>query len=367
MTPIAVYVHVPFCAKRCGYCDFNTFALSGELVDRTVEATIRDIEQSPAAGRPAKTVFFGGGTPTRLSAQQLQELLHAVRRVHPWEDSIEVSSEANPSSSDHAKFAAMREAGFNRLSIGAQSFSPEELRQLGRNHAPADIVQAVRAARAAGFENLNLDLMLGLPNQTSNQLEANIRYALELKPEHLSIYGLTIEPNTRFFRYHQRGLLALPGEEAEVAMLSRAAEIAEDGGYARYEISNFSQPGRECEHNLCYWHAEEYAGYGPGAVGRIGRIRRTKIKSPERFCEAIEQGQPSHFESEELTDETLNAERIMLGLRLRAGIHQQEVTLDPVGLARAEGSGWIEPGEGRIRLTDAGRMLCNEVTALLLP
>lgn len=369
-SPVAVYVHVPFCPSKCGYCDFNSYALAGDIVERTVDAMLAEIRRSPWRGRPAKTVFFGGGTPTFLDAGRLTALLDAVAEAHPPVADAEITSEANPGTVDQDKFGAMRRAGFSRISLGAQSFVPEDLVRLGRVHGAADVGQAVRAAREAGFANLNLDLMFGLPGQSSRAWNQNLELAIALRPEHLSLYCLTIEPDTRFARLDRRGMLDLPDEEAQVEFYDLAVDCATNAGYEAYEISNFSKPGFECRHNLCYWRGEEYLAYGPGAVGcfetGIGsRTRYTNQKHPERYCEAIESAGDLWCASEDLDETTLRTERIMLGLRLREGIDPLP-TLDTQAVAALRSRGWLESEGTRLRLTPAGRHFCTEAAAALI-
>lgn len=364
MSPLAVYVHIPFCPSKCGYCDFNSFALEGEIVDRTVRAIIQEILTSPHRGRPAKTVFFGGGTPTFLSAAQLGEILHAVTEVHPPVASCEITSEANPGTVDAEKFRGMRAAGFNRLSLGAQSFHPGDLMRLGRVHQAHEVGLAVKAGREAGFDNLNLDLMFALPGQSPKAWQHNLDLALSLKPDHLSLYCLTIESNTRFNRLNQRGMLHLPDDELQTQMYEQACESMAQAGLQQYEISNF---GRPCEHNLCYWRAEEYAGYGPGAVGRVGMLRTTKMKHPERYCEAVETGGELCCDQEVLTEEMLQREMLMLGLRLNSGIDPRAVEHDATRLNQMVDKGWLTATPECIALTPAGRHFCNEVIVELMP
>lgn len=361
--PVAVYVHTPFCPTKCGYCDFNSFAMQGPIVERTVAAIEREILGSPWRGRPAKTVFFGGGTPTFLAEEQLLRLLRAVAEVHPPVEGAEVTSEANPTV-DTPKFQAMRQAGFNRISLGAQSFVEDDLIRLGRVHRSGEIERAVRAARDAGFENVNLDLMFALPGQTLAAWRANLDRAIGLEPEHVSLYCLTLEPNTPFYKEHLRGTLVQPGEESQVAMYEEALDRTQASGYGCYEISNFARPGRECEHNLCYWRAEEYAAYGPGAVGRIGMERTTNLKHPERYCTAVETGAELKCERETLDAGALHTERLMLGLRLAEGVSPEGV--DPEAVRRLLDRGWVEASNGRVRLTRAGRHFCTEATVELM-
>lgn len=368
--PLAVYVHVPFCPTKCGYCDFNSYAMEGDIVDRTVSAMVGEIGRSPHRGRPAKTVFFGGGTPTFLREDQLLKVVEAVLAAHPPVTGAEISSEGNPGTVDVPKFRAMRRAGFNRLSLGAQSFLDSDLMTLGRVHRSSDIERAVQAAREAGFENLNLDLMFALPDQSQHGWRRNLDRALQLAPEHLSLYCLTIEQNTAFYKLNQRGMLRLPDDEQQVSMYEHCLRRTEGAGYRQYEISNFAKPGFECKHNICYWNGEEYVGYGPGAVGSVdtgsGRVRYTNLKGPAGYCEAVESGQAIAFESETLGEREIRIERIMLGLRMNRGLVTDGLDLPAAALEDLAARGWIARQDGVVRLTPAGRHFCSEVTLELI-
>ncbi len=361
---IAVYVHVPFCPSKCGYCDFNSYAMSGPIVGRTVAAIEREIRSSPLAGVPAKTIFFGGGTPTFLDAPDLLRLLRAVFETHPPVPGCETTSEANPGTVDAAKFAQMRAGGFDRVSLGAQSFLDADLLRLERVHKGGEIGRAVASAREAGFANLNLDLMFALPGQSPRGWSDNLARALELAPEHLSLYCLTIEPNTKFYGRHLKGQLVLPDEEAQVAMYDEALRRTAAAGFEQYEISNFCRPGFECRHNLEYWHARPYAAYGPGAVGASASERTTNLKSPGLYCEAVEAGRSPVYDREPLGAETLRMERIMLGLRLNEGL--PSVGLAEADLARVLRRGWVSVADGSVRLTPEGRHFCSEVALELV-
>lgn len=366
MEPLAVYVHVPFCPSKCGYCDFNSYAMDGEIVERTVDAMVAEIRRSPWRGRPAKTIFFGGGTPTFLEEGQLLRIFEAVLDTHPPMESCEITSEANPGTVDTPKFRAMRGAGFNRISLGAQSFLDSDLLALDRVHRAGDIERAVGAARDAGFGNLNLDLMFALPNQSVHAWKRNLDRALALDPEHLSLYCLTIEPNTAFYKKQLRGQLDLPDEDRQVAMYEACVRRTAEAGYAQYEISNFAKPGLACRHNLEYWYGNEYAGYGPGAVGMVEGVRATNMKHPRLYCETVEAGKPLACESEALDEATRRMERIMLGLRLNDGLPLEGLALDAKALDRLASRDWIELDAHRLRLTPAGRHFCSEVALALV-
>jgi oxygen-independent coproporphyrinogen III oxidase len=411
-SPLGIYVHTPFCPSKCGYCDFNSYAMSGEIMERTTRAQVEEIERSPWRGRPAKTIFFGGGTPTFLSEDQLLRILDAVVRVHPPLEDAEITSEANPGTADAAKFSAMRRAGFNRISLGAQSFLDSDLLRLGRIHKSGEIERAVSIARDAGFENLNLDLMFALPGQSRHAWRANLDRALSLSPEHISLYCLTLEPNTPFYKQHLSGQLQLPDDDEQVAMYNECVSVCAANGYEQYEISNFAKPGYECKHNLCYWHAEEYAGYGPGAVGCVEmdspplkegsgvdellrpvdgyavysvhgapadhppsfppsregtrKTRYTNLKHPERYGAAVESGDRLAFEAEELTPDLQRMERIMLGLRLNAGLETTGLELASSKVEKMLERGWVELSDSVIRLTAEGRHFCSEVALELI-
>ncbi|MEA2553552.1 MAG: hypothetical protein QOJ65_1728 [Fimbriimonadaceae bacterium] len=379
-------------------------------MERTTAATVGEIERSPWRGRPAKTIFFGGGTPTYLPKDQLVRILEAVLRVHPPLPGAEITSEANPGTADAEKFRAMREAGFNRISLGAQSFLDTDLLRLGRIHRSGEIERAVQIARDAGFDNLNLDLMFALPGQSRHAWRANLERALALQPEHLSLYCLTLEPNTPFYKQHLKGQLELPDDDEQVAMYNECVDACAAASYEQYEISNFAKPGYECRHNLCYWNAEEYAGYGPGAVGCTvshsppskeangvvdesevtsnwtqhtphresqahlpsmeegapARVRYTNLKHPDRYCAAVEAGDPLAFDQEQLSAETQRLERVMLGLRLNSGLVVDGLNLSASAIDRLENRGWITRDDSAIRLTGEGRHFCSEVALELI-
>ena len=373
-TPLAVYVHVPFCPTKCGYCDFNSYAMDGAIVERTAAAIAAEIRRSPWAGRPAKTIFFGGGTPTFLGERTLVGLLEAVFEVHPPVAGCEITSEANPGTVDAAKFRAMRAGGFDRVSLGAQSFLDSDLITLGRIHRGGEIERAVGAAREAGFDNLNLDLMFALPDQSRHAWRTNLDRALALRPEHISLYCLTIEPNTAFYKQALRGQIVQPDDEAQTEMYEDCLRRTAEAGFAPYEISNFARPGRECRHNLEYWTGGEYAAYGPGAVGMVreaplwekttAAVRYTNLKHPERYSARVEAGEHPAYDVEGLSEADLRTERIMLGLRLDAGIREER--LDERAIRLLEGRGWLEEAGGRLRLTSAGKHFHTEAAAELI-
>lgn len=384
--PLAIYVHVPFCAKHCAYCDFNTYVEKAQspLVQQTVEAICRDIERaarevdgdSSLSARPVPTVFFGGGTPTFLTSAQLTCLLQTVRDNFAVAPDAEISSEANPGSSDAEKFSAMRAAGFNRLSIGVQSFDDGLLVALDRFHTAGEAEKALIAARAAGFANLNLDLMFGLPKQNRALWESTLERALALQTEHLSLYALTLEPGTRFERMHAGGKLDLPDEDAELAMYERSIEFLTSAGYEHYEVSNFARPDFRCHHNLTYWHNEEYLGVGPGAVSYINGRRWKRERLPNRYIQKVEDAADLSVESECLSADESLGETTMLGLRLRDGLPLQRLRdrygIEPLErytdlIARLTTRGLLVYENDTLRLTHRGLLLANDVLSEFLP
>jgi oxygen-independent coproporphyrinogen-3 oxidase len=338
-------------------------------VPQTVDAIEAEILCSPLAGVPAKTIFFGGGTPTFIPAPDQVRLLDAVRHIHAPMPDAEITTEANPGTVDAGKFAALRRAGFNRVSLGAQSFVDEDLVRLERVHAAAEIPRAVAAARQAGFENLNIDLMFGLPHQSRVAWNRNLTAALDLQTEHLSLYCLTIEPNTAFFKRHLRGQIELPDEETQVQMYEDCLDRMTAHGYRAYEISNFARPGCECQHNLAYWRHEDYAAYGPGAVACLtepdgARVRTTNVKHPRAYVERVAEGTPgAAAEREILTPEAQRLEQLMLGLRLEEGLIPPPIAADALHEMRRRA--WVTVEGTRIRLTRQGRHFASEVALAL--
>lgn len=372
--PRALYIHIPFCAGKCPYCDFNSYVAEGQPVDRYLDALEREMEltarQFPPA--PLRSVFVGGGTPTVLSPKQLARLLEAVRSHFPLEPGAEITVEANPGSTDPAKLEALREGGVNRISFGAQSFDDGLLAAIGRDHTARDTVDSVREARRAGFRNISIDLMFGLPGQTLAQLADSVEKALELGLPHYSLYSLKIEENTLFFHMYRRGELRLPDEDAEADMYEHLRRRLAEAGYVHYEISNFARPGFESRHNLAYWRNEPYYGVGAGAHGYVKGWRHVNVRGVEAYIEAASRGLPRLRESRVGAREAME-DFMMVGLRMPAGVRSADFAAQFGGLRPEDvfgdtladliRRGLLEPvgaGEG-YRLTERGLMLGNEV------
>lgn len=368
---MALYIHIPFCHTKCGYCDFNSYAMKGEIVSAFVDALHLEIEQTPYAGANVPTIFFGGGTPTFLTGEELAHLLDHLSRKFRIEPGAEITSEANPGTVDLHKLQCMKQAGFNRVSFGVQSFDAAELKRMERIHSPEEVFLAVQAAREAGFDNLNLDLIYALPDQTPERWQDNLRQAVELQPEHLALYGLMLEPNTRFYHLYQKGQLTLPEDEVQVEMYEYARDFARSNGYEQYEISNYAKPGYECRHNLVYWHNESYLGFGPGAVSYIEGRRWMNMRHPREYVRRVNAGEQLEFESESITGWESAAETIMLGLRTREGVDLDALERRyhlPIALYFREAvqrliqRGWLEQTGTRIHLTEHGFLWHSEAS-----
>ena len=322
--PLSVYVHVPFCVQKCNYCDFCSFPKSSDAVKaRYTEEICRRIEamrETVSDGEyGVETVYFGGGTPTLLSPQDLLRILNAIRAVFSLRDGAEISAECNPGTVDAAYLSALREAGVNRLSIGLQSSNAEELRQLGRIHTSEDFLRCVSDARAAGFTNLSADVMFGIPEQTPESFRATLKTVLDAGVDHVSAYGLKIEAGTVFGRHPER--LRLPDEDAEEEMYRDACEILAQRGLYRYEISNFARAGYESRHNMAYWTLREYLGFG---VAAHSYFRGERIGN-SRDIEAFLRGEDITESREAIGREESIAEYVMLGMRLERGILDTEM------------------------------------------
>jgi len=288
LPPLSLYIHFPWCVRKCPYCDFNSHAVRGDLPeDQYIDALLADLESDlPRVwGRPVRSVFLGGGTPSLFSPEAIERLLAGVRARVTLVPEAEVTLEANPGTVETERFRGYRAAGVNRLSIGIQSFQPEQLQKLGRIHGRDEALAAAQAARAAGFDNFNLDLMFGLPQQTLDEALADLRTALALNPTHLSLYQLTLEPNTLFHAQPPE----LPDEDVLAAMQEALQAELADAGFTQYEVSAYARAGRRCRHNLNYWQFGDYLGIGAGAHAKItdadGITRLWKVKQPRNFLE----------------------------------------------------------------------------------
>jgi oxygen-independent coproporphyrinogen-3 oxidase len=325
MRSFSLYVHIPYCDSKCPYCDFNSYAVKRWPEDEYVAALIAEMEYyaplEPWRWGSVQTIFMGGGTPSLFAPESIARVLEATDRLWPAmpSQSCEITMEANPGTVDLDKLRGFRATGVNRISFGVQSFTPRHLERLGRIHDAEQAKDAIRMARAAGFEDLNLDLIFAVPGQTLEEWERDLAVAIDLAPDHISAYNLTYEEGTPFESMRRKGEIGPLPEEIEVAMFTRTREILAAAGYAPYEISNFARPGRECRHNLNYWQSGEYLGVGAGAHSfAIGR-RWSDEKGPAIYLAKIAaKGQARVFE-ESLTTDQARGEFVFLALRLASG------------------------------------------------
>jgi oxygen-independent coproporphyrinogen-3 oxidase len=355
-----VYVHVPWCASRCGYCDFNTYVpgrVRGASPEGFAEAAVAELALH-ALDRPADTVFFGGGTPTLLAAEALAEVLRAI----PPTAGAEVTVEANPETVDPAKLAALREAGFTRVSIGMQSASPHVLAVLERAHTPGLAVQAAQWAREAGFDHVSLDLIYGTQSESDADWEETVAAALSARPDHVSAYGLLLEPGTRMTAHVRSGRLPELDEEAMARRYAHADAAFTAAGLDWYELCNWARPGGACRHNLGYWRGDDWIGIGPGAHSHVAGTRWSNVLHPARWAERVAAGAVPVAGREVLDASARETERVMLGLRMAEGLPAESLAgVEPLiarGLVRRDG--------GRIVLTFAGRLLADTVAVELL-
>ena len=378
MIPLSLYIHLPWCVRKCPYCDFNSHEVRDGVPEvRYVDALIADLESElPRVwGRRIESVFLGGGTPSLFSPEALDRLFSALRARLPWRPDMEVTLEANPGTTDAQRFQGYREAGVNRLSIGIQSFDDGQLRRLGRIHGAAEAREAFSAARSAGFDNINLDLMFGLPEQSVQGALGDLEQALALGPEHLSWYQLTLEPNTRFAAEPP----ILPEEDTVWDMQETGQGRLAEGGYTQYEVSAYARPDRECRHNLNYWRFGDYLGLGAGAHGKISLtgeeriLRRWKLRQPRQYMEAALTGDAASGECT-LTREELVFEFVLNATRLTRGVDTELFTgrtgLDPDALEpmrrQAVERGLLHDDSARMAPTATGRRFLNDLQALFL-
>jgi oxygen-independent coproporphyrinogen-3 oxidase len=379
----SLYLHIPFCHTRCYYCDFNTYAGMLPVREPYVRALLTEIELAGKVAqladntpRRSRTIFFGGGTPSLLSVQQMQRLLQACSTAFAVDADAEITLEANPGTLTQEQLVGLRAAGFNRLSMGAQSFDAGLLKALGRIHTPDEITQAVTYARAAGFTSINLDFMFGLPQQTMQQWQETLQQALELRPEHFSLYSLIIEEGTPFYDWTHEGRIT-PGDEDLCAdMYEYADELLQQAGYLNYEISNWALPGHHSRHNLTYWQNLPYIGMGAGAYSYSGNRRFSNERDPLTYNKILKTGRIPEVESEPVEREQEMSETAFLALRTALGLHLptfEQRFSQPfaqfVGdrLRIVEEAGLLEHEDGWLRLSKRGRLLGNEVFFRLLP
>nr|WP_043888263.1 radical SAM family heme chaperone HemW [Methylophaga thiooxydans] len=378
LPPLSLYIHVPWCVRKCPYCDFNSHHSPQEIPEKAyVDALLRDLEQEVPLiwGRTVQTIFIGGGTPSLFSAEAYDRLFSGLRALLPLHHDAEITLEANPGTLEAGRFKEYRALGINRLSIGIQSFNDEALTKLGRIHNSKQAIKAVEAAHAADYDNFNLDLMFGLPGQDENKAAADVETAIALQPAHISYYQLTIEPNTLFYAQPP----TLPDDDPIYDwQLQNQTRLAK-AGYMQYETSAYAQQGRQCRHNVNYWQFGDYIGIGAGAHGKISSAapqqiaRRVKQKQPQAFIDTAGKD-TSLLEQSLVAEDEVGFEFMLNAMRLLDGVATplfQQHTGVPIStirgaMQRAEALGLVEHSISRIRPTEKGQRYLNSLIELFL-
>ena len=372
---LGVYIHIPFCASKCGYCDFYSLAGCDEKMGAYQDALLAHIAEASSTLAPyyIDSVYFGGGTPSYYGARRLADIFNTLKRTGKVLRSAEVTVECNPDSVRRHELRVLRKEGVNRISLGVQSASDDLLKIIGRRHNFTQVRKAVRDIRAEGFDDLSVDLIYGLPNQTKEDWAETLARAAELRPEHISCYGLKLEEGTRMYEEY-RNSPVLPGDDEQADMYLYAVDMLSNYGYQQYEISNFAQRGHESRHNLKYWTLDDYIGFGPGAHSNIGNTRYSYTRSLDKYIRGVSEGANILDEYETLDELDRAAEYIMLGMRCSRGISEEEYTriyrsdFAPVEelLREYEKDGWTKWISGRWRFTPEGFLLSNILIGSLL-
>lgn len=365
----SAYIHIPFCVRICTYCDFNKYFIDKQPVDEYLDSLILEMERRTLNDNTTlNTMYVGGGTPTTLNIEQLNKLLSAINRIFTIEG--EFSFEANPDELTFEKVKLLKSYGVNRISMGVQTFKPELLEILGRTHKTEDIYQAVNNARKAGIESISLDLMYNLPKQTLEDFEDSLNLAMQMDIDHISSYGLILEPKTQFYNMYRKGHLKLPNEDLGAEMYQTLMHKIEDSRFHQYEISNFSIEGHESEHNKVYWLNEEYYGFGAGASGYTNGVRYTNVNPVNHYIKAIaNQEEPILTQTRPTATEQME-EEMFLGLRLNNGVNKNKfnkkfnVSIEHIfgqTIIDLKNRKLIEESQDYIYLTERGKVIGNEV------
>ncbi len=380
MSDLSFYVHIPYCVKRCGYCDFNTYTpselreggtletVSGDYIDAVLREI--DIAQLQAPDATVPTIFFGGGTPSLLPPRDLGRVIAAIKEKWNLPEDAEVTLEANPDSVDGARLAELREVGFNRISFGMQSAVPRVLKVLDRTHNPENIAKVVQAARGAGFESVSLDLIYGTPGESLDDFRNSVTSALALGIDHLSAYALIVETGTKLAAQIKRGELTMPNDDLMADMYLLVDQLCEEAGLSWYELSNWSKPGHESRHNIAYWRNANWWGLGPGAHSHLNGIRWWNIKHPSAYKNALFAGASPLQESEVLTAQQKSDEAIMLSIRMRGGISLSDLSQGQrEKVAEYRQSGHLDSKQwdaGTLKLTPNGRLIADRIVRELV-
>jgi len=376
---VGLYLHIPFCERLCRFCAFFTRGHRDDRVVTFVADLVEEIRIAAGAnllrGRPVETIYFGGGTPTTLSAEQLLTIVETCRQSFEVAPAVEVTIEANPAGMEETALRALCAGGVNRISFGAQSFDETDLERAGTPHRVADIARAVRAARQAGFSNLNLDLMYGFPDHSPARWLATLNAAIALEPDHLSFYGLTLEEGTSFYREVQQGRLTVPDEDVVADLYRIGRERLTTAGYLQYEVSNFARPSHACRHNLGYWTDREWLGLGPSAHSYLDSDRFSNVASLDEYHRLVTSGLAPVAERETGTPDLRLREAMVFGLRTVEGVRlsplERRYRLDPVErfhrpIERLTREGWLAWEGERLRPSPAGMMMADELAVAFL-
>ena len=377
LSPLSLYIHIPFCRSKCGYCDFISYGGLEDIIPTYIDALSNELRMRALGNRQSvATIYFGGGTPSLLNTTQIGKMIDTCRKYFQMEKNAELTLEANPGSTTPQWLSTIRDIGFNRLSLGFQSLGDNDLRLLGRIHSAGQALEAYTWARQAGFENINIDLIYGLPAQTLKQWQRILSSALSLAPEHLSLYPLTLEEATPLGQAVESGSIPAPDPDMAAEMYQYAEESLSGVGYEHYELSNWSLPGNACRHNLTYWENRPYLGLGAGAHSFINGYRVANSARPEEYISNLESGKLPQAEKEFINPALELSETIILGLRLVNGIELNDIKLrfgiDMSVIYQSEidelkESGLLERDVSTLRLTQRGRLLGNEVFWRFLP
>ena len=365
---IGLYVHIPFCRQRCHFCAFYLEVARAERIQSFCTALAQEIDLSRQEGlggrRPLRSIYFGGGTPTALRAAQLASLLRLIQTAWPTESSVEITVEAHPSTVTRTDLSLLADAGFNRISFGAESMNEQDFAPIGRPGQVKDTEAAVEAAHTAGFSNINLDLMYGLPGQSLASWTETVQSLLALEPTHVSCYALTIEDGTTLARDIAKNLVPRPDESLQIDMESAAETILNEAGFNRYEISNYAKPGFSCRHNLLYWTDGDYLGLGPSAQSYVNGIRFGTVADLTTYVDMLNAGRRPIVERVGLSDTEQQRDALVFGLRLVEGVPRHLVRPDMPeyqALVRLSSRGLVECSEDHIRLTTLGRRYADSV------
>lgn len=362
MKKLAIYVHIPFCKQKCKYCDFTSFQDKEDKIGTYVDALIKEIisYKEKTKNYVVTSVYFGGGTPSFIDVKFIEKIFNSIKENYTLADDLEVTIEANPGTINLEKLKKYREIGFNRISFGVQAYQDRLLKEIGRVHSANDAIKGFYMAREAGFNNISLDLMFGLPGQTIDDVRETLNKFIELNPEHISTYSLKVEEKTVFGRLYDEGKLKLPNEDEERNMYYLIKEKLKEAGYNHYEISNFAKVGFESRHNTAYWKRQEYLGFGLGASSCFEEVR---FSNTDNFDEYVRDFEGSIREKEILTAEDITSEKVILGLRMLSGIDDKLICCESwrKSVEKLINARLIISENGRIRLTDKGLDLANQV------